>query len=237
MNALRGIYGLRRIPLAVPGLLLSASTIHLLHLPNEPAATNLVQALRDLQAISVNHHFAARCIDIIRSLAVKWNIVLPETGGSSSPAYPPGAAGMGNWPSPPASTFFAPSLPREDSSGTGTRSEGSNASGQGPFPPPMPRPTPPQYESFYGESSASRDTSHSQPSFWMPFPMQGAPTSTFNETMFDFVQGDGVLTVGGEQWAMNFAAGQPTSEHPAAVTQQNPADSVDEVSMENWNWQ
>lgn len=46
MNALRAMYGLRRVCLAVTGMLLSASTIHLLNLPSEPAVSYLSQALR-----------------------------------------------------------------------------------------------------------------------------------------------------------------------------------------------
>lgn len=46
MNAVRGMYGLRRVCVAVPIALLSASTIYLLNLPSSSAAMHLSQALR-----------------------------------------------------------------------------------------------------------------------------------------------------------------------------------------------
>merc|ERR1711939_142779 len=85
-NALRAMYGLRRVCLAVSSFLMSASTIHLLNLPSESASAHLGQGLSDLQAMSVNHQFAARCVDIIRSLASKWNIALPDSAASVNSA-------------------------------------------------------------------------------------------------------------------------------------------------------
>lgn len=46
MNALRGMYGLRRTSLAVSPILLSASTVHLMNLPSQGAAMQLTQAMR-----------------------------------------------------------------------------------------------------------------------------------------------------------------------------------------------
>jgi hypothetical protein len=47
MNALRGMYGLRRTSLAVSPILLSASTVHLMNLPSsQGAAVHLTQAMR-----------------------------------------------------------------------------------------------------------------------------------------------------------------------------------------------
>lgn len=46
MNALRGLYGLRRVCIPVPVALLAASTIYLLNLPSSNAAVQLSQALR-----------------------------------------------------------------------------------------------------------------------------------------------------------------------------------------------
>lgn len=79
MNALRGIYGLRRTCLAVSAILLSASTVHLLNLPSQTAAINLTQALHDLQTMSVNHRYAMCCIEIVKRLADQWGITLPES--------------------------------------------------------------------------------------------------------------------------------------------------------------
>lgn len=93
MNALRAMYGLRRVCLAAVVTVLSASTIHLIDLPSQPAAVHLTQAIRkqlpsrypslslivpdDLQAMSTNHPSAARCINTIYGLARKWGISLP----------------------------------------------------------------------------------------------------------------------------------------------------------------
>jgi hypothetical protein len=46
MNALRGMYGLRRTSLAVSSIVLSASTVHLMNLPCQSAAVQLTQAMR-----------------------------------------------------------------------------------------------------------------------------------------------------------------------------------------------
>jgi len=46
MNALRGMYGLRRTSLAVSSFVLSASTVHLMNLPSQGAAVQLTQAMR-----------------------------------------------------------------------------------------------------------------------------------------------------------------------------------------------
>jgi hypothetical protein len=46
MNALRGMYGLRRTSLAVSSIVLSASTVHLMNLPSQGAAVQLTQAMR-----------------------------------------------------------------------------------------------------------------------------------------------------------------------------------------------
>ncbi|KAH9820923.1 Nitrogen assimilation transcription factor nit-4 [Teratosphaeria destructans] len=169
MNALRRIEGLHRVPLPVTSILLSASTIHLLNLPSEPATLHLTQALQDLQAIAVNHRFAGRCIDIIRSLAARWEISLP---GSLVPGSALGISTFTKWSCPPAN--FAPFIPRHQSSGasSGTQSEESTANGPGPFPPqPLPHP---HLSSFYSEEStpAEQQQIYAQSNFWTPFPLQ-----------------------------------------------------------------
>jgi len=89
MNALRGMYGLRRISLSVTVILLSASTVHLLNLPSPNAAMHLVQALQDLRTMSVNHQYASLCIEIIGRLADQWGIALPENAKNMTPFRSP----------------------------------------------------------------------------------------------------------------------------------------------------
>lgn len=173
MNILRAMYGMRRVCLAVPSLLLSASTIHLLNLPAEPSATHLSQGLHDLQAMSMNHTFAARCVDIVRSLATKWNIALPESAAAISVLRPHG--GKTNV-SPRSSAFWGasiPSAPRDDS----TQSSGSSASQpEGPFPPPGQNPQQQApFAPFFSDPTTPLDPNQTQTAFWIPFPGQTMP--------------------------------------------------------------
>jgi len=234
MNALRAMYGLRRVCLAVPALLLSASTIHLLNLPSESATAHLAQALYDLQAISVNHQFGARCVEIIRSLAAKWNISLPENPGDSRA---PGA--FRTWPSPRYSTFFAASIPRQSPSEGGSRSGESNASRQdGPFQPPMHPLQTHQFSSYYGDQV--RDT------LWTPFPLQGAPMTLdpSTQTTLDFSMVDGT-TPGAhhtQQWPMfSGSMGSIGSAPTSGIQSQRPSCMGDVdgsmSGMDSWNWQ
>lgn len=149
MSALRAMYGLRRTTIGAVHVLLSASTIHLLNLPNESAATNLMQAMSDLQTLSINHPYATRVVDIIRSLSVKWNIPLPE-GNMSSIRF--GA----NLPSPATSIFYANSLPRQQSSSSRERS-GDAIRQDSPYPAP---------ESAISDSF---DTSMTAATYWQPY--------------------------------------------------------------------
>lgn len=174
------MYGLRRVTLAVTSLLLSASTIHLLNLPSETAASHLSQALGDLEAMSVNHRFAARAVDIIRQLSSKWNIALPE-GAATVALYRMG--GHRDSQSEPPSTFFAASIPRDHSSGGRTRSGDSSHSHQeSPFPPPHQQdhqhlhgPTSMPL-SFFSDPQTPLDATQAQTAFWTPFPAQVMPT-------------------------------------------------------------
>jgi hypothetical protein len=188
MGALRAMYGLRRVPMPVTGLLLSASTVHLLNIPTEQASANLSQAMHDFRAMSTNHYFAGNCIDIIRELATKWNIQLPESVPSSSPFK----LGSHLTIPPPQSAFYAPSIPRQISSGnSGAVSAESNSTLQeSPFSPP---PGPPsrqqshqqqevhqiqqqqQSVSPYDDPFANMDPNQIQEAFWVPFPLQGMP--------------------------------------------------------------
>ena len=103
MGALRAMYGLRRVCLPVTSFVRSACTIHLLNLPLESAASHLSQGLQDLQDMSVNHQFAAHCVHVIQSLAIKWEIPMPETAGAIS-GFPPGASAQ-PWPPSPSSMY------------------------------------------------------------------------------------------------------------------------------------
>ena len=184
---------MRRVCLAVTGMLLSASTIHLLNIPAEPASVHLVQILHDLQAMAVNHQFAARCVEIIRSLATKWRITLPDRTPGGSVFHLP------NQQSPTASAFFASSIPRKQSSGTGTRSNTSTSSQQNsPFGPPgQHHPQQQQQPIICGEPTAL-DPTQSQDAFWTPFPVQGMPARahTLQSSLLDFMQ-----MAGSQEWS------------------------------------
>lgn len=234
MNALRAMYGLRRVCPAVPALLLSASTIHLLNLPSESATAYLAQALYDLQAISVNHQFGARCVEIIKSLAAKWNISLPEHAGD---VCAPGV--FRTWPSPRYSTFFAASIPHQSPSEGGSRSGGSNASRQdGPFQPPRHARQTQQMSSYYSDPA--------QNTLWTPFPLQGAPMafdpSTQNRLDYSMVDGTTSGVHSSQTWSMLSSSlgsigSAPTSgiqdHHPTGIG--NAGESMS--GIDNWNWQ
>lgn len=176
------MYGLRRVCLPVTGFLLSASTIHLLNLPSEVSARHLSQAMHDLQSMSTNHFFAGRCVDIIRSLASKWKINLPDDAPHASPRRI-----NGHNSGSPKSAFYSASIPRQNSSQSGARSADSMDSHQNkpvkesPFAPPTTSSN--QHESssgttstFYSEQYPSMDQmSMQQQSYWLPFPVQSMP--------------------------------------------------------------
>lgn len=179
------MYGLRRVCLPVTGFLLSASTIHLLNLPSETSARHLSQAMHDLKAMSANHLFAGRCVDIIRSLASKWKINLPDDAPSKSPSKQ-----NGRTTNSPKSAFYSASIPRQNSSQSGTRSADSMdsrasnpAKRESPFAPPAPssHPNDPNHNStpgYYNDQFPSMDQmSMQQQAFWLPFPVQSMPNA------------------------------------------------------------
>lgn len=214
MNALRAMYGLRRVCLAVTNILLSASTIHLLNLPSESAAVHLSQGLNDLEAMSTNHRFAARAVDIIRSLSSKWNIALPE-GAAAVAVYRLGA--QRNVSSPPPSTFFAASIPRNRSSEGRSRS-GNSSVPESPFTPPTTNPHqhtqnnqrgPTSVPMFYSDPQTQLDPSQAATAFWTPFPTQVMPINQhdLHPAMMDVSQ------FGGQhQWPQFSVSG--TGQHP-----------------------
>ncbi|KAK0270103.1 hypothetical protein LTR35_014351 [Friedmanniomyces endolithicus] len=162
---------------------LTASTIHLLNLPSDVAANNLSQGMHDLQTISVNHPFAARCIDIIRSLAVKWNITLPE--GSNAI---PGFRELCTQPmTSPTTAFFAASIPRHQSSEGRTESGSSISSNRQPDTPFDAPPHPPStFPKYYSDPMAPMDASQAQHAFWTPFPASGVPAVSFHDMSFEY---------------------------------------------------
>lgn len=234
MNALRAMYGLRRVCLSVTSFLMSASTIHLLNLPSDSAAGHLSQGLHDLQAMSVNHQFATRCIEIIRSLATKWSIALPETASSVGPFR---GGGPRAWPSPPSSAFFAASIPRKQPSAESGASSADSKShrNSGPFNPPQATPQSQQLPAYYSDPSTPLDPSHGQTAFWTPFPVQGVPaqTQSWNNMMFDFSQTEGM-----QQWP-TYTAG-PTGQEDVSQQQTPTSMSMDGTmggAMGDWSWQ
>ncbi|USW58402.1 hypothetical protein Slin15195_G117210 [Septoria linicola] len=241
MNALRAMYGLRRVTLAVTSLLLSASTIHLLNLPSEQAAAHLSQALHDLEAMSVNHRFAARAVDIVRSLSSKWNIALPE-GAAAVAVYRMGSRHTGTT-SPPPSTFFAASIPRELSTGSQRARSGDSVSvapsaashQDSPFLPPQQQ-GPTSAPTFYSDPTTPLDERTAQTAFWTPFPTQVMPISQHDLGLGDFAG------LGGQQvqsWAMLGGAGNVIGGQGTVPSHRNQSDPGHDHSMGglgDWTW-
>lgn len=257
MNALRAMYGLRRVCLPVTGLLLSASTIHLLNLPNDQAAAHLTQGMHDLQAMSINHYFAGRCVEIIRGLASKWHIQLPDNLPSGSPFRADSAAPSS---SRPQSTFYATSIPRQRSSQSGEHSNDSQttsaSTSESPFgPPPVQASQQRQQQDsqqdgmYYDDPFANMDPMQIQSSFWLPFPAQGMPTlqpqSTGTVDMFGFGESQPV-----DNWQSfhmspidhgGGGAGQQTHYQPRqSSVGSGPSRIMNERiggNIGSWNWQ
>lgn len=265
-NALRAMYGLRRVCLPVTGFLLSASTIHLLNLPSETSGRHLSQAMHDLQAMSTNHLFAGRCVDIIRSLATKWKINLPEDAPSVSPRRTNGRTTDAN---SPKSAFYSASIPRQNSSQSGTRSADSHDSHaaskpvkhESPFAPPNPSSHPrdanPSTNSgYYGEQFPSMDQiSMQQQSYWLPFPVQSMPNAHLADIQPSNMQTNslGYLDTSAEQqWQQQYSMSTQTptlqqhlanqfQSHGQQQQQQQTtvggrADEHMGGSFDNWHW-
>lgn len=217
MNALRAMYGLRRISLGVTSLLLSASTIHLLNLPSEQATAHLTQGFQDFQAMAVNHQFAGRCVDIIRSLAIKWQITLPDGAGAPNMAFRNPDQKPGSSTTSPTSAFFAASIPRGDSGGRGTQSSSSTTSSathqESPFAPPQ------QLSPFPLDPAQSQE-------FWTPFPAQGMPTPNYEHGSMMF----GGSYDKGSQWMMG---GMEQARHNSAPGELDQSMG----GMGQWSWQ
>lgn len=235
MSTLRAMYGLRRVNLAVVNRLMSSLTIHLLNLPSEQSASNLAQGLQDLQAMSLNHQFAARCIDIISSLATKWNISLPES--IISLQLRKKANSQRQIPSPPSSNFWAASIPRKESSDNSSRSETSQRGS--PFMPPTnPSPRHNSFSPVYGDARSHADMNPTSSAFWTPFPLQNAPVPSHNVlpsmpmdmTPVDHSSG---------QWPMFNSPISAATSHPQQDHQQhNLQGMMDGIAFQQgWQWQ
>ena len=85
----RQTYGLRRVPLIATHILLSASIIHLLNLPNPSSAQDLALSITCFRDLSANHTFAFRGLDIIMALSRQWNIQLPSEVAQIAYDLPP----------------------------------------------------------------------------------------------------------------------------------------------------
>ncbi|KAK5163709.1 uncharacterized protein LTR77_010382 [Saxophila tyrrhenica] len=226
MNALRAMYGLRRVSLAVTSLLLSAGTIHLLNLPQEPSSTHISQALYDLQAMSVNHNFAGCCVDILRSLSSKWQISLPDSTSSLPRSRQTGSKkGL----SPTSSTFWGASIRRGESG----RSSGSASSQQSsPFQPSSYNQQ--QHSTaapMFTDQPMQLDPGQMQNTVWTPFPGQTMPVlpqQVVPSMAMDIPNMDGIST----NWDMfdNTVAGQarhnPMTGGPSGSSH-----------FQDWNWQ
>lgn len=244
------MYGLRRVNLAVVNRLMSALTIHLLNLPSEPSASNLAQGLQDLQAMSLNHQFAGRCIEIIHSLASKWNIALPDSGV----AIPPRSKGgmHRQFPSPPLSNFWAASIPRKESSDNSSKSSSSQRGS--PFMPPTSAATshrPDSFPPFYSGSGSSMDLTQTATSaFWTPFPLQNAPVPPQSVVPSMGIELTPVDSHAPQQWPVfgsplsgatshppQSNAPPPPPPQPQQNSQQSLQGMMDGIAFQGWQWQ
>lgn len=209
--------------------MLSATTIHLLNLPAEPATTNLSQGIQDLQTMSTNHQFAAECVDIIVSLASKWGIALPDDVGTNTPF---GSGTQRSWQSPASSTFWAASIPRKESSG-GARSSDSSSHNDSPFPPPPSQSLHTPFAPLYNNPSTQLDPPHAQGTFWTPFPGQAMPIPA--QHVVPSMGFSGMETTP-NQWQM-FGSGMGSTSH-MNQRQQGGQEPMDEgLSFQEWHWQ
>jgi len=130
--------------------------------------------------MSTNHFFAGRCVDIIRGLASKWHIQLPDGAPNASPFRADSAVPSNGRPQ---STFFAASIPRLEPSRSGANSNNSQRSAMSDslFGPPSTHSQHPQQDSgndnvYYDDPFATMDPMQMNSAFWLPFPAQGMPT-------------------------------------------------------------
>ena len=106
----RQLYGLRRVSVLLPHIVLSEGIIHLLNLPNPSAVSNLAKSISGLREMSANHAFAMRCANIIMALARQWNISLPPEVSEAAHDLPqePGIKSAVARSSPAGDTYLSP---------------------------------------------------------------------------------------------------------------------------------
>lgn len=179
-NELRATYGLRRVYLPVIGFLLSSSTMHLLNLPSETSGRNLSQGMHDLSAMSMNHFFASKCVDKIRSLASKWQINLPDhipiASHSRQRTHTPGSI--------KSASVSCQDCPQSDTHSVESQESQSSEPGDhgSPFVPPVPYSLPhdlsfgSSLNSYGGEWPPISQIYTQQQSFWVPFYVQTSDT-------------------------------------------------------------
>ena len=236
MGTLRATYGLRRVSLVAVGVLLPASTIHLLNLPSEQSFAHLNQGLQDFQSMSLNHPFAARCAEIIRALADKWNIPLPECMVAAK------SAGLRQWSSDPPQTFWAASVPRTESSDSGTRSDESISDHRESSFRHSPCSLEQQHASFspvFTGTTIPSGADQPHDAFWTPFAAQTMPVPPQNilQSMpMDYVQ---QMEGQAPQWNMYDNLGA----HPASnmisnhYLHERPAHMDETMNFGGWHWQ
>jgi hypothetical protein len=71
-------YSLRRIPLNAEHIRLSAALIHMVNMPLSTSSEHLAQSIRDLEEMSDSHHFSHRSLAVIKGLAKKWGLHIPN---------------------------------------------------------------------------------------------------------------------------------------------------------------
>ena len=238
MNTLRSMYGLRRVCLPVTSILLSAITIHLLELPSETSATNLIRGLRDLETISLNHPFAVRCIGVIGALATKWNITLPE-GAAATIAAASDSAGRNQWHSPASSSFQAPSIPPKGSSEGGRSSASIPSHPESSFRPhSLPQRQQQSFQAAFGDTRAQLDPSETHSTFWTQYPAHTMPLPPQN-IVPSMPASYSPMDSSGAQWSVVDRSATGTSSIPYG----DPSQHLDEQRMDdtmdytNWGWQ
>lgn len=73
----RELYGLTGITFCQLNCLITACTLHIMHIPAPKINAHLKNACEALQELAPRNQFARRGIDVIDSLIRKWNIILP----------------------------------------------------------------------------------------------------------------------------------------------------------------
>lgn len=227
MDALRAMYGLRRVCLTMVSALLSASTIHLLNLPSDPAAAHLSRALHDLQAMSVNHPLASRCIDVIRSSAAKWNITLPE---GAPAATPPGVSSRRARTSPSPAAFFASSIPSSDDASSKSASAFHESPFEAPDQQPRSAPSLMQLQDHFVGPPVPLGLSQTGMPFWTPFPRQGMHVAP-DPGSFDFPPPTF------QNWAALDMPPHPSEMQPRPQSAPGPVDDSSAGTTRDWHWQ